>query len=437
MNALVIIPALIHKFTFSAPLAWLFGHHHEQVKGIYSFELTPDIVRQYDCFIVELSWFIELYEFGLIIRFIRRHNPGAWILFGGMHSQLCYRDIFKTYEVDYFIRGDNELPLALFLDGADPKTIPNMTGRNFENEQTWCFRQEDFRTMEFNLDWFPQYAKRWAEYPEPDSDVETKFDELPLLPRYWEKQTGSTPLEYRWRVPPKGGRYHLPMLVTGRGACPVAHEGCEYCMASQTELMRDLYKRPSLVMDTTTLIMLLEQIEGKFDQVTLFINSKGPFDLTGHRFNLDATIEFDTINRSADLQNILPAFKKAKVNLGIYTEGLIGTTYRDDIASLFDLEDDDHRIYFFTSPSAPDTLDVPDERRLYEGNIFPYWAEWDYYTNPRRAIRRSRMWYMATGQKNLYPPLQKIAAGIARFLFQRIIYLAGKAGLVNRRRFIT
>ena len=259
MQTLIVIPSLMHKYTFSAPLAWLFSDHADQVKGTYSFALTKDIVKKYDHFVVELNWFIELYEFELITRLIKRHNKKAVILFGGLYSQLKYQEIFRNSPVDYFIKGDNELPIKQWLDGADPRTIPNMVGRDFENEQSYIFQQRDYKHLDFNLDWFPDYAERWKEYPEPDKDLEPCFDELPLLPKYWERPGQKAALDLRWRVPPKGGRYHLPMLITSRGGCPAAHEGCDYCMGSKIEAMHAIYKRPTLVMDNDTLVHLLKK----------------------------------------------------------------------------------------------------------------------------------------------------------------------------------
>lgn len=105
MQTLVIIPSLMCKFSFSAPLAWLFSDNIDKVKGIYGFQLNTTIVKQYKSFIVELNWFVELYEFALIVEFIKKHNPDSVIMFGGLYSQIKYKEIFQRYPVDYFIKG--------------------------------------------------------------------------------------------------------------------------------------------------------------------------------------------------------------------------------------------------------------------------------------------------------------------------------------------
>jgi len=135
MNCCVVIPTTKSNYEqgFSAPLAWLFSGYENRVRGIYSVDLTPSAVESFDTFIVELNWFTTLHEFEKIVKFIREYQPRALILFGGLFAQIHYERIFQQYEVDYFIRGDNELPMKLFLEGCKPSLIPNMVGRDFEN----------------------------------------------------------------------------------------------------------------------------------------------------------------------------------------------------------------------------------------------------------------------------------------------------------------
>lgn len=59
MQTLVVNPRLWYRFSFSTPLAWLFGKNSDQVQGIYSFEITKELVRSHSLFILELNWFVE------------------------------------------------------------------------------------------------------------------------------------------------------------------------------------------------------------------------------------------------------------------------------------------------------------------------------------------------------------------------------------------
>jgi len=91
------------KFSFSAPLAWLFSDNIDKVKGIYSSGLNTTIVKQYKSFIVELNWFVELHEFTLIVEFIKKHNPDSVIMFGGLSNsniKKFFRDILWTLQPD-------------------------------------------------------------------------------------------------------------------------------------------------------------------------------------------------------------------------------------------------------------------------------------------------------------------------------------------------
>lgn len=439
MRTLVIIPSLMHKYSFSAPLAWLFSDHIEQVKGIYSFELNKAIVEEHDSFIVELNWFIELLEFDLIARFIKRHNRKAVILFGGLYSQLKYQEIFAHSPVDYFIKGDAELPVKQFLDGIDPHKIPNMVGRDFENEQSYVFRQDEFRSLEFNLDWLPDYFTYLEKTAPPDDNVEPNFDDMPFFPRYLEKAGQNISPERRWRVPSRGGRYYLPMLITSRGECTVAHAGCEYCMGSKSDVLCEIYKRPGLVMDNDTLLYHLHKIEKKFDRVSIFINSDFNYDFNGHYFDLEATIEIDSINTPEDVAKILPAFRRAVVHLAIYRDCLTGKDVRDksDFNAYQSLEDEHHKIYFFAFDEDLRNTPIPKERRLYSDLLFPPWADWKFYNIRANALAKSREWYFATGQTNLYPLPRQIIIRFIRFFVLRIFYVLNKLKIINmKKRFL-
>jgi hypothetical protein len=433
MKTLVVIPSLHHKYTFSAPLAWLLSHQVDKVHGVYSFSLSRDLVRQFDRFIVELNWYIELYEFKLIAAFIRKHKPHAPILFGGLYSQLKYREILDSSAADCCIKGDAEAPIQAYVEGADPKTIPNMVGRDFDNPQTFVFQSKDYAGLEFNLDWFPDYAKRWEEFPDPGADVDTDFSRMPLYPKYWEKPGRRLPPGRQWRVPPKGGRYHLPMLISARGSCPAAHKGCEYCMGAKN-LSQALYRRPPLILDNSTCISLLRKIEKRFRRVALYINSSCTYDFSGQHFDLEATIEIDSRSTVDDAARMLPAFRVTSLHTAVYRDGLIGTELRSNLQEYARLEDVSHKVYFFAFPEDAKNLDIPAGRRLYAELVLPHWTHWDFYNDTRKALARSRDWYFATGQVNLFPiPRQIIMRGV-HFLLTRIAYLLHRLKIVDLKK---
>jgi len=429
MKTLVVIPSLMHKYSFSAPLAWLFSDNIDCVTGIYSYKLDKSAVMKYSSFIVELNWFIELMEFELITNFIKKHNPDSKILFGGLYSQIKYKEIFDRYPVDFFIRGDAELPMKLYLENVDPREIPNMTGRDFENEQTYIFKQEDLQKLQYDIDWIPEYRQLMEDSAKPSDTIELSFNEMPLYPRYWDKKSKKVEPHHRWRVPPKGGTYHLPMIITARGTCQAAHDGCDYCMGSKTREVQEIYRRPALIIDNETLVSHLKNIEKKYKNASIYINSKFDFDLRGHFFDLNVTIDVDSPCTAENLKNIISAFKNAVVHLAIYNEGLTGREVRNNIDEFRRLEDDHHKIYFFTLTADSDK--IPQDRRLYAEFILPHWTSWEFYNNFSNAMKKSREWYFVTGQTNFYPLPRRIISGIISFSMRHILYVLNKLGIID------
>ncbi len=432
MQTLVIIPNLMCKFSFSAPLAWLFSENIEKVKGIYSFELNTSIVKEYKSFIVELNWFIELYEFTLIIEFIKKHNPDSVIMFGGLYSQLKYKEIFQKYPVDYFIKGDAELPMKMFLNDADPRTIPNMVGRDFENEHTYICTKEELKSFHYNMDWIPQYFDLVSQTAAP-ANIPPKYDKLPLYPKYWENPgEKKQPDEYRWRVPAKGGRYHLPMVITSRGLCAANHEGCDYCMGSKGQTIQNIYRRSSLILDNQTIILHLKDIERKFKSVCLFINSEFNYDFTGHIFDLEATIEIDSPCKAEDLKKVIYSFRKTIVHIAIYQEGLTGKKIIENIQEFQSLENENHKIYFFAFDE--DANLIPENRRLYAEVVLPYWTDWKFYNVFENAMKKSREWYFVTGHVNLYPPQKQLVMKVVNFTQKRILYILNRLKIIDMKK---
>ena len=380
-KALVVIPSLMVKYSFSAPLCWLFAGLSDRVEGLYSFELTERRARDHDIFIVELMWFIQLHEFIEICRFLKRHNPRCRILFGGLFSQLKYAELFKLAPVDYFIRGDNERPIREFLAGRDPRQIPNMVGRDFENPHGYLFTETDYEQLDFDLDWFPSHL------------------------RYWHAAVGEDPnRSYDFPFPPHG-RYHLPVLITARGGCPAQHEGCESCIARQPGLMKRLYGRPAVRMGNDTLIRLLHKVERRFDHASIIQINNHHYDFSGEHFDLDCTIEIDWLASVESVHRMLPAFRRSHWHLSLYSQGLADDRKRtrEEIRRFIELESEDHRIQFWGSRADLEEMEIPQKNALYFGDFFPETFHFRYYSQMENALFASKRWYMFTRQTNLYP----------------------------------
>ncbi len=354
MNALVIIPTILVNNGFSAPIAWLFAGQKNRVRGMYGYELTRDAVREYDTFIIELNWFIELIEFGKIVEFIRAHNKKARILFGGLYAAVVYKQIFERYNIDYFILGDNEVPIQLFLEGTDPKEIPNFVGRDFENRISYRFRERDYFDLEFDLAWFPS----WDKY----RDKEEMFQQ--------------------------------PHIVTSKGGCDNVHEGCEYCMGSKRERLRQIYGRPPISMSSDALMSILRKIEQKFTQASMYVTRSDNYSFSDVYFDLDVTIELDARVSYEQVKNIRNAFKKVLMFVPIYEEGMTGRTMKKNYyQEIMSLEDEQHKIMFYCFGKDASQSGIPKDHILFAELTSPKFAEWTFYTNIDVATEASQKFY--------------------------------------------
>jgi hypothetical protein len=370
MNALVVFPLTMHNYSFSAPVGWLFSKNKEKVQGVYGFDLNRELVLEYDFFIVELNWFIQLYEFTQIVGYIKKINPKARILFGGLYSALKHEEIFKRFDVDLYIQGDNEEPLDYLLNDYPFSKVPNLIGRNFKNPVGYRFTTSDFRNLEFNLDWFPAYFNYVS-----NNDL-----------YYMDDQNYADLYDYN-------DQYHLPMIITSKGGCNIKHKGCENCMGSKHEVLGEIYQRPPVAMDNETLILLVKQIEKKYGKASLFFLSNLEYDFSGQFFDIDMSIEIDANMPAELIIKILYAFPKCKLNIGIYEEGVSGAIIRKDYRKLLEAEDQNHRIAFFIYDRDLDLVDIPPGRRLYSEDTFPKWAYWDYYQDLDVAYRFGKFFH--------------------------------------------
>ncbi len=385
--------------------------------------------------ILEINWFIELYEFGQIVNFIRKHNKNCQILFGGLYAQISYKRIFKEMDVDYFIKGFSEKPMQMFLDGDEPCSIPNMVGRDFENEVTYTFKLDDYKNTQYNLDWFPDYFKYWSLFPEPDLDMDMDFSNMPLYPPYHYPKKMKDPAK-AFRVPPRGGRYHLPMLITSRGHCSSVHEGCESCMGSKTKVLKEVYNSDCVVMDNDTLKQELHKISEKFEFGSLYINSKCNYDLTGEHFPIELTVEFDCEVSPIQLSKIIHSFRKVNVHLVLYKKGhqlghndKIHRQVKDFLA----MENDHCKIYFFAFKRDADRAGLPQKNRMYADFIFPKWAAWEFYTNYQNAYKFSKNWFYFTRQYNLFPPPKRLIMWAVVYLSFILTTIGSKLGLKTKK----
>ncbi len=278
--------------------------------------------------------------------------------------------------MDYFIRGDNELPMDLILAGTDPHKIPNLVGRDFENKFSYQFGLADFARLEFNLDWFPSYLRRLAEVRKKPS-VEL----------------------YQKGMPP----YYLPMLYSVKSGCLAAHEGCDYCLGSRRDIFRDMYGREALPVKNDQLIAMLKAVERKFPAVTLMMMSKPDYDFRGEHFDLEATIEFDSPVSLEQLSRILPAFREANVHVAVYQEGLAGKSLRRDLQKILECHNERHRYYLFSFSREKKILaGLPEERLLPSEIVLPRFTDYRICSDLQNAFTLSHESFARVGASTVF-----------------------------------
>jgi hypothetical protein len=356
---LVVVPLtkrIPYMFGFSAPLAWLLAGRGASARGIFGHELEPSLVRQADVVVVELNWFTQLYEFSLLVAQIKQFNPRCLILFGGLYAQLQYREVFARWPVDLFIKGDNELPLRLLLDGEELGSIPNLVTRDHEAPLEYRITPPELLALELDLSWFPSYRAHVARYPTADNTM-----------------------------------FCLPMIITSRGGCAAVHGGCDYCLGAQREVLGAAYGRPPITMDEATLRHLLRQA-APFGQFSLYVLSPCVYDLSDLAIDADVSIEIDSAVEPDQLRRLISGFARCRVLIPLYREGIMGQRPVAAARDLLAVGDPRHEIRFAAYGPQDDAVrQLPPESVAYVLDTFdPPWAQYSFYSQFDRALGFAR-----------------------------------------------
>lgn len=364
MKVLVVIPCIKPNYEagFSAPLAWLFSNHLDRVFGVYASELSRELINSFDVFVVELNWFTELYEFTLIVKAIKQYNRKARILFGGLFSSIAHREVFENCDVDYYVRGDAELPLRMFLDDFPVRETPNFIGRDFESKLRYVFTQKEFKEIDYAVEWFPEYVRR------RDSGFMSGDVEM----------------------------YALPMIITTKSGCSCIHEGCDYCMGSKADVIGDIYGRASLVMSNDDLNRAISKVSEKYSDYCVYINSEYRYDFGGRYYKGCAHIEVDSPICSSDIESLFSSFERCVMLVPVYAEGIMGKSIVRNCHEMLALQDELHTIKFAAYTYHRELLKgIPDESVKYnlDTAFAPGWAHWDSYSVFKTALANSTRIY--------------------------------------------
>jgi hypothetical protein len=187
--------------------------------------------------------------------------------------------------------------------------------------------------------------------------------------------------------------YQLPMVITSKGGCSTIHNGCDYCMGSKRKEMQKIYNRDPVVMSNDSLMNLLEKVENKFDSASLLVLSRYNYDFQGRTFDIDMNVELDSPIPDDKVEEILYSFKKCMLNMSIYSDGFCGEVVRTNYEKIIDLEDENHKVRFFSYKKDVDGLGIPADHLLHAEDVLPGWTHWDYYSDMEQAFIFSEMFY--------------------------------------------
>lgn len=302
LRTLVIFPSLCYNLSrvIPIPVVSLFVGRSKHVLGIFSYQLTPATLFSFDSFIISLGWFTQLYEVTAIIDFIRSHKKNAKILIGGLYAQLVYKTLFKKLDIDYFIKGDNEGPLDMYLEGIDPKIIPNMVGKDFENPLTYAFKKEDLGNIRYDLDWFSNYKNMLKKINSKE------FSDSIANGSY----TNSTPTKDNFSI--SEFLATAPSIHIPKTGCTVGTKHCkQICIAADEGMVNFNYGRRPLIMTNEQLIENLHRIQLKgFESVSLYCDADWIYDFSGRQFNLILKLTTCAPLSAENMSKIADSFKE-------------------------------------------------------------------------------------------------------------------------------
>jgi hypothetical protein len=299
VKTLVVFPSLNFNLSRIIPIPAinLFAGRAGQVLGIFSYQLTEALVNTFDSFIISLGWYFQLYESELIVNFIRSHKKTAQIMVAGMYAQMIYKELFSKWEIDYIIKGDNEGPLDMYLEGVNPRKIPNMVSKAWENPITYIFKKEDLGNLRYDLDWFGNYRNMLTKLNDPEL-ADSIANETYSIGTQPSKSQFS--INEFFAAPPA---IHIP-----KNGCSMGNVYCKKtCLGGDQDYFMTNYGHGPLIMTNEQLIDNLHKIQlKKFTSVAIYLDSDWNYNLSEHKFNLSlrfhscSPLSMQTLSKIAD-----------------------------------------------------------------------------------------------------------------------------------------
>jgi hypothetical protein len=319
--------------------------------GRFASEVTPDELRAARVILIDAHWFFPLGILDGMARALRRVNPTARIVVGGIASAFYAEIFFERYAVDYVLTGDVETVFATLighlLAGEQPPELPGVWSAAAPGRappEGSRIRAAEFDAIDWlTIDWFPSYRKTM----------------LALHARYRAQIGDSAPLCYPYLPVTRGcrracafcyGSYHD--RVFGRGIR----------MRDPEVLLRDLRAIEAdpelafvsiLFADEGLMAPYAPMLEGKrleLDAFLYFCGNADPEVLEKVRSGFAGTVNFSVI-QAPDLEPLPSDPSRAAQQQGL----------RALVARIDGMERTGARFYHLHAPAAPEvtTRDRP------------------------------------------------------------------------------
>ncbi len=159
------------------------------VLGRYASEVTREEIRAAKVVLMDVHWFLPMGILGGLVGAIRRLNPQAKLVVGGLAASFYGEDFRARYDIDYVVGGHVETALPALIERLlaqeTPPALPRVWGANQTPEPLRRPSQELFDSLDWiTLDWFPTYA-RYAKGLHDGAHFDPaapQMDAWPLLP---------------------------------------------------------------------------------------------------------------------------------------------------------------------------------------------------------------------------------------------------------------
>lgn len=141
--------------------------------GIFSHELSHDILSSCKFLAAGLHWYQSIPSFVEQVRIIKREYPEIIVAAGGLSAALMSRYLFRETDIDFIFTGHCEQPFAEAIKrfSAGDRSLADIPGLlSRENpsgdpaETPHCFQTDNLDSS--TLDWFPTLKERILKYHE-------------------------------------------------------------------------------------------------------------------------------------------------------------------------------------------------------------------------------------------------------------------------------